>query len=317
MLRKLAVTIALMYFILTTVGCRAASRSRSTPSLGTPATPITRSLSTAIATTAIPSVPLPTTGAVAVVRTTPTRLVLMPSPLPQATPTVSATPTSGNTRLTPTPKATDTAQPTITPTAPGQSNASAASSGQIDFWIVREESRIRFELTLDEGDKQTTLAGETNKIYGQFTLDYDDPPASRFGSFGVILRELKEYPPGPEPGIWERWLETTPYRVASFAVTETRGLPAHLLTGKPISFQLVGVIEIRGTFVEAVWDVTAILDTDRVSGTATTSVALADLGLPPPDASDALLSTDSAALKLDFMFVELDPMPVPQCDCGG
>lgn len=172
---------------------------------------------------------------------------------------------------------------------------------------------MRLELALDERGKQVIAGGETSALWGQLTLDYDDPFASQFDLFAVDLRALTADLPDLEPGFWERWLAPAYQPTATFQATEVRALSSPLVTGRPIQFQLVGEVKVKVRDIARVvtWDGTVTFEAGRARGMATTSIPLADLGLPPAGATGALAAITSAVVTVDFVLAEFEPTPEP------
>ena len=255
-----------------------------------------------IATASIPPLPSPTRGETASAGAEPTRLALMPSPLPRLAPTDPVP--------SPTPGSTVTAQPALTPTVLVEDQAFEVGKGKARFKILGRASRMRLELALDEGGKQVMVAGETSALYGQLVLDYDNPSASQFDLFAVELRALAADLPDQEPGFWERWLAPAYQPTATFQATEVRAL-FPLVTGRPSQFQLVGEMRVGGIVRVITWDGTVTFEAGRARGMATTSIPLADLGLPPAGATGTLSAATSAMVTVDFVLEEFEPTPEP------
>jgi hypothetical protein len=184
-------------------------------------------------------------------------------------------------------------------------------TGKASFEILPQESRIRIVLKADEDGRQVIAGGEASELRGQFTVDYDHPSASRFDLFVVDLGKLTADSSGLGVGIWEQWLETAQQLLATFQVTETRGVPSHLKMGQPIHIQLVGEMRVKGVVKTITWDATVTFEAHRASGTATTSILMADLDLPPSGTTGIFFAARSAVVTLDFVLVEVEPLLDP------
>jgi len=66
----------------------------------------------------------------------------------------------------------------------------------------------------------------------------------------------------------------------------------------------VGDLKIRQTTRQVTWDVTGVLQGDRLAGTATTNIMLVDFDVEPPSIAGILSVTDGALLTLEFVFVK-------------
>jgi polyisoprenoid-binding protein YceI len=225
-----------------------------------------------------------------------------PTVTPTASPIVAATPTVRLTATSPS-----------DPTAAEAARNSAASGPKATFVMVPEESSVTYsvgEILLQEDNRLETVVGKTNQIQGQFKLNYSDPSASQFGFFVVNIGSLNSGQPERDLALREEWLEWARYPLGSFAVKEVRNFPANAEPGQPIEFQLVGAMTIKETTREVTWDVIAKLDGERLRGTATTFVALADFNMSPPGLPGVLEVVDGVTVTVDFTFRKPEPTPV-------
>jgi polyisoprenoid-binding protein YceI len=176
--------------------------------------------------------------------------------------------------------------------------------------MVPEESSVTYsigEILLQEDNRLATVVGMTNRIQGQFKLNYSDPSASQFGFFVVDIGSLNSGQPERDQALGEEWLEWARYPLGSFAVKEVRNFPADAEPGQPVEFQLVGTMTIKETTREVTWDVIARLDGERLRGTATTFVALAHFNMSPPGVLEVV---DGVTVTVDFTFRKPEPTPV-------
>ena len=82
---------------------------------------------------------------------------------------------------------------------------------------------------------------------------------------------------------------------------EVRSFPADPQEGEPIAFQLAGDMTVKETTQEVVWETTATLEGDRLSGTATLETTLESFNIPVPSIANILRVTDGITLTLDFV----------------
>ena len=95
-------------------------------------------------------------------------------------------------------------------------------------------------------------------------------------------------------------LEAHRFPAAEFVPTETRGLPAPPPTAGEATFQLLGDLTVHGVTRPVVWEVTARVAGDEVTGTATTHVRITDFNMTPPRAGPVLSIEDGLTLEVDF-----------------
>ncbi|MGQ9786710.1 MAG: YceI family protein [Anaerolineae bacterium] len=136
------------------------------------------------------------------------------------------------------------------------------------------------QVLLGEGERTKHVVGGTRQVAGQFALNYDDPRDSDFGLIPVNLSPLDSGDCEQDEALRSNWLEFERFPLAYFLVKEVRGFPPDFRAARPLNFQLVGDLTLRGHPDAALWDTTATLYLDRIKGIATTHINLADYGIP-------------------------------------
>jgi polyisoprenoid-binding protein YceI len=179
------------------------------------------------------------------------------------------------------------------------------------FVIVPDESEALYsidEVFISDNNALVTAVGRTTAITGSLTLNYADPAASTFDEFAVDISLLRSDRSRRDRAIRTRWLESATYPLATFQVTEVRGFPADPSEGQAIDFQLVGDMTVKETTRQVVWDVTATLEGDRLTGSATLATFLEDFNIPVPSIVGILRVTDGIQLTLDFTMQRVEGM---------
>lgn len=174
------------------------------------------------------------------------------------------------------------------------------------FAIVPEKTRAQYsidEIFLNNNNRLGTAIGTTSVVEGSLVLNYADPAQSELGEISVDISTLATDSGRRDNAIRERWLESARFPLATFKATEIRSFPADPQEGESIEFQLVGDMKIKETTREQVWDVTATLDGDTLTGTATTFLMLADYNVPVPEILGVVRVTDGLTATLDFSMV--------------
>lgn len=201
----------------------------------------------------------------------------------------------------------DPAQPETAQTETAQTEAAQTET----FVIVPDESEARYsidEVFISDNNALVTAVGRTTAITGSLTLNYADPAASTFDAFVVDISLLRSDRSRRDRAIRTRWLESATYPLATFQVTAVRGFPADPSEGQAIDFQLVGDMTVKETTGEVVWDVTATLEGDRLTGRATLATFLEDFDIPVPSIVGILRVTDGIQLTLDFTMQRVEGM---------
>ncbi|HNR46445.1 MAG TPA: YceI family protein [Anaerolineaceae bacterium] len=219
---------------------------------------------------------------------------------PAATAPVETLPTAALPAEITSPTATT---PAATPTIPQPSPA--AVEGQVRFVLIPAESQAGYsidETFINQNNTLFTAVGVTSAITGELTLNYTDPTASQFGEFVVDISTLTSDSSRRDNAIRQNWLESNTYPLAVFTVTQVQNFPANPQEGQTIPFQLLGNLKIREVTLPITWDVSAMLQGDRLTGTATTNIMLVDFGIEPPSIAGILSVTDGALLTVNFVF---------------
>ncbi|MCS7259548.1 MAG: YceI family protein [Anaerolineae bacterium] len=229
---------------------------------------------------------------------------------------IAAVPHSSCPDVTVTPTATATASaasqatPTPTPTLPLRPLPDRTEI----FSIVPEESLLTYTVTqvlLNAGGRAEPVVGRTRQLAGQLTLNYADPRRSVFGLFTVNLHTLTSGDRARDAALRSDWLEFARFPLAYFRVQEVRNFPPDFQPARPLEFQLVGALTLKGITRPATWDTTAALYGDRIKGTATTRLYLADFGIPLPVVPGQIEVTDGITVTLEYTFQRMQPPPLP------
>lgn len=171
------------------------------------------------------------------------------------------------------------------------------------FVIVPDKTTAQYsidEIFFNENNRLNTAVGKTNQVQGSLILNFTNPAASQLGTFTVDISTLRSDSSRRDRAIRERWLESARYPLATFVAREIRNFPPDPKEGEPISFQIVGDLTLKQTTREQVWDVTATLNGDILTGTATTFLLLADYNIPVPELLGILRVTDGLKATLEF-----------------
>lgn len=206
--------------------------------------------------------------------------------------------------------ATATAQPTqiltaTSPAAPTAANAVPQTGEEKRvFTILPEESSVAYqvgEVFINQNNRFNLAVGITQEITGEVTLDYAHPEQSTVGPITVDISAFQSDSNRRDNAIRGRWLESSRYPIATFTPTEVRGLPADAREGQSISFEVAGDLTVRDTTKPVVFAVQAVLQGDRLTGTATTAFKMTDFNFQPPDIAGMLKAEDD--VKIEFKFV--------------
>lgn len=229
---------------------------------------------------------------------------LTPESYPAAAPTAEPPPTSaypaggGEAAAPPTPTSLPAGYPAeegaagarIFTLVPGESQATYTVDEEFFGGAVE---RLGVELGLTE------TVGTTSDVSGQLELDLAQGSAG--GSFSVDLRTLASDQPRRDEAIRDRWLQSNLFPEATFVINSVNGLPQDYVAGQEANFQVGGDMTIREITQPVTLDVTAVLNGDTLTGTATTSLRMTDYGFDPPAIANLFTVGDEAAVQIDFV----------------
>jgi polyisoprenoid-binding protein YceI len=151
------------------------------------------------------------------------------------------------------------------------------------FRIVaeRSEALYRARETFVNQPGPAEAVGRTQDLEGELQLESDGLLRGRILSMRIDLRTLTSDQARRDSFIRQNTLRTDQFPYAEFRSTETAG-PAVMRPGEEATFQIPGLMTVKGNDHPIVWDARARLDGDTITGTASARVKLTDFGLEPP-----------------------------------
>lgn len=185
-----------------------------------------------------------------------------------------------------------TTAPSNAPDTPGQIRLVLASGGNQAKYVVREQ--------LAELSFPSDAIGTTNAVSGAIVLDQNGSVARDQSKFTVDLRTLQSDRRQRDNFIQRNTLETSQFPSADFTPAAVQGLPTPLPTSGAVKFQLTGDLTIHGVTRPATWDVSAQVNGNDLTGTATTSFKFEDFGMQVPTVMVVLSVEDNIKLEYDF-----------------
>jgi polyisoprenoid-binding protein YceI len=208
--------------------------------------------------------------------------------------------------------ATNTAAPAPTNTASDPANTPAASQntngpdqtgGAATYKIVPSESKVSYEVNetlFNQNNKLNTAIGVSQVVNGEIKLDPSNPQTAGLSNFTVDVSQFKSDSGMRDNRIRSSYLESSRYPIVTFTPKSIEGLPTSYTPGQAITFKVNGDLTIHNVTKPATFDVTAKLDGNTLTGTATTSFLMSDYGFGPIQL--AILQTEDK-VKVTFNFV--------------
>ncbi len=203
----------------------------------------------------------------------------------------------------PTTQATPPASVNAAPSDP--SAPSASGDAPMRFTLVPEgsEARYRVREQLARLSFPSDAVGTTKAISGQIVVNPDGTILSEESKIVVDLTTLRSDESRRDNYIKNNTLQTNRFPTAEFVPREIRGLPSPLPASGEGTFQLIGDLTLHGVTRPVTWEVTARLDGQTLTGSATTSFTFADFNLTVPQVFVVLSVDETIRLEVDFQFV--------------
>lgn len=203
--------------------------------------------------------------------------------------------------------ATTAPVPAVSPSAPAAPAGSVplAASDSMRFVLVPDGTQARYRVReqLARLSFPSDAVGTTNAVSGQVVVNPDGTVVREQSKIVVDLRALQSDESRRDNFIRNNTLQTNQFPTAEFVPTAVQGLASPLPASGEGKFQLIGDLTIHGVTRPVTWDVTARLDGQDLTGTATTSFKFEDFGMSVPHAFVVLSVDDNIRLELDFHFV--------------
>ncbi len=173
------------------------------------------------------------------------------------------------------------------PAQPGAASPGAPVTGDDIriYTITGDKTTVHYEVDevfFSENNRLNTAIGVTNAVSGDVQLNFTDPQKSTLGEITADISTLKSDSNRRDNAIRDRWLESARFPIVKFVTTSVEGLPADYAMGTQINFKVNGDMTIRDTTRPVTFDVSAVLDGDTLTGTATTQILMTDFGFQPP-----------------------------------
>jgi polyisoprenoid-binding protein YceI len=237
--------------------------------------------------------------------------VLRPSPT--ATSPITAVPLGieTDTAMEPDPTATN-GGPTSMPEPPAEAGSEpgvalepdivAPTSGSVIYVISQAESETRFSIDEILNGAAVTAVGVTDQIAGEIAIDFTNPSNSQVGVITVNARTLTTNRENRNRMIRNEILDTEEYEFITFTPTAVTGMPAAIVPGETVAFQITGDLTIRNVTLPVTFEVTASVDAEgRLVGYAVTTVLRSDYEITIPSVPSVAEVSDEVLLEFDFV----------------
>ncbi len=196
------------------------------------------------------------------------------------------------------------------PQSTGEIAAPELVAGDVEDVVYRIEptlSEVRY--AVDEifaGNPVSTAVGVTKTVAGDVLINTADPSRISVGTLVINVELFESNSSLRDARIRQDFLESSTYPEATFVPTEIIDFPESAAVGVPSTFKMRGDLTIKETTAEEVWDVTATLDGDVLTGTASTVVLMSTYDVGPISIAGFVETSDEVALTFDFVAISTE-----------
>ena len=162
------------------------------------------------------------------------------------------------------------------------------------------EVRYRVREQLVGHDLPNDAIGVTQAVTGEIAFGDDGAVIPEGSKITIDVSGLKSDQDRRDGYVRNRLLETAKFPTVVLKPTSVRGAPKTLPTTGSTAFSLLGNLTVKGVTRPATWFVSATFAPATVTGSASTSFAFADFGIPQPRVPVLLSVADTIKLEYEF-----------------
>ena len=194
--------------------------------------------------------------------------------------------------------ATPTATPGVLASPAANLDCSTVSPTK-DYAVDSAGSAVRYKAEEELAGKGANEAvGETNAVIGDLYFDESGTPLA-CSRIDADLRTLKSDESRRDNFLYNNTLQTQQYPLATFILTSVDGLNQPLGSDET-TFTLIGDLTVHGVTKSVSWTVTAKLDGDTITGSASTAFNMADFDIQPPKVGPVISLNETVKLEVDI-----------------
>ncbi len=191
------------------------------------------------------------------------------------------------------------ATPGVLTTDPANLDCTTAAVPTTSYAIVSDDSAVRYRAQEElAGQGAVEAVGETNAFIGNIYFDEAGLPLA-CSRWDADLRTLTSDESRRDNHLYNDTLETETYPLATFILTSVEGLD-QALSDEEVTFTLIGDLTIHGVTKAVAWEVTAKLDGDTLTGSASTTFNMADFNIEPPVFGPVISLDENVVLEADI-----------------
>lgn len=177
--------------------------------------------------------------------------------------------------------------------------AAASPDGLIHMALTPGASQARYIMTVKTlGQAPKQAACTTNAVSGEIVLAPDGSVVADQSKISLDQRTLKCEAPLRD-NMAQQLLQTAQHPMAEFQVTGAPGLGVPLPTGDA-TFQLAGDQSVKGVSQPTVYDTSANLTADAMTGLARTTLKMTSFGITPPHIGPLIEVSDDMVAEVNL-----------------
>ena len=181
-----------------------------------------------------------------------------------------------------------------------------ATAGETLYRIDPTGSSLTYDIQESiVGREATTATGTTHGIAGDLAINTNDLAESRVGKIVVNVEQFRSDNNLRDARIRQDFLQSHQFPLATFSISQIRGLEGKLAEGETQTFTMDGLVTLRDTSAPATWKVTASLANGTLTATATTMAKLSRFDAGPISITGLVKTSDD--VKLTLKLKALDP----------
>ena len=185
-------------------------------------------------------------------------------------------------------------------------SSALAQDSEAPLFQLVEGTEARFLIDERLSGRDTTAVGVTPLVTGTVQFDRDDPGTASVSTITIDARDLNSGRSQRDRAVVSRILQANrdQYRYITFEPTAIAGMPSLVQVGDTIELQITGILRIRNSKNEVVFDTTVtVVSETRLKGQASTTVLWRDYGLRIPSVPLVSWVADEVILQLAFTAV--------------
>lgn len=152
-----------------------------------------------------------------------------------------------------------------------------------------------------------TVIGTTDEVAGQLVIDLTNPQAARFSDFALLAETLRTDNSLRDSALRDRILFTNDHPLIVFASKQINGLPTSVAIGEPVSFSVVGMLNVSGETSEATFDVSATaVSPSEIHLKASTIINRSDYSIAIPNVPGVANVSEEVGVRLDLVLTAVE-----------